>query len=201
MNASVRSYRYVGPSGLLAAVRAGGGTSEGGTAGSVPPGASPSPGSGSGPGSRSGCPIASAADFDHWVARCPESELREPFTFVVGGDGTLRLAPRRSEHVACAAGEAVLGAGEIGFTREADGWTVDDVSNRSTGYCPDVSSWPAVVGALDRAGLPRPDGFTHEVVFRRCPGCQEHNIVREDHFVRVFRDGELPAIWNVDPST
>ncbi|MFD6423337.1 hypothetical protein [Streptomyces sp. NPDC060198] len=187
VNASVRSYRYVGPPGLLAAVRAGGGT-----AGGVPPGGGPSPGS--------GCPIASAVDFDHWAARCQASELREPFTFVVRGDGTLRLAPRRSEHVACADGEAVLGAGEIGFTRHADAWTVDEISNQSTGYCPDVSSWPAVARALDRAGLARPDGFTHEVVFRRCPGCQEHNIVREDHFVCVFCGGELPAVWNVDPS-
>ncbi|MGW1468704.1 hypothetical protein ACWCPT_30710 [Streptomyces sp. NPDC002308] len=127
-------------------------------------------------------------------------ELREPFTYVVTGDGTLRLAPRRSEHVACADGEAVLGAGEISFTRDGGRWAVDGISNQSTGYCPDTSSWHAVSRALDRVGLARPDGFTHEVVFRRCPGCRAHNIVREGHFVCVFCDGELPALWNVDPS-
>ncbi|MGW5678313.1 hypothetical protein ACWEV4_25105 [Streptomyces sp. NPDC003860] len=72
------------------------------------------------------------------------------------------------------------------------------VSNQSTGYCPDVSSWSAVARALDRVGLGRPVGFSHEVVFRRCPGCGEHNVVREEHFVCVFCDGDLPTEWNVD---
>ncbi|MEU4085255.1 hypothetical protein [Streptomyces aureus] len=167
-----RSYRYVGPAELKAAVLPGGG----------------------------GCRIRSAADFDGWIAGRSAAELAEPFTFVVDADGVLRLAPRRSEHVACAGGDMVLGAGEIGFRREAEGWTVDEVSNQSTGYCPDVTSWSAVAQALDRAGLGRPSGFTHEVVFRRCPNCQEHNIVREDDFVCVFCDGELPVAWNVDPT-
>ncbi|MEU6730442.1 hypothetical protein ABZ917_42625 [Nonomuraea wenchangensis] len=34
-------------------------------------------------------------------------------------DGVLLLAPRRSEHVACAGGRPVLSAGEISFAREA----------------------------------------------------------------------------------
>ncbi len=115
------SYRYVGPADLRAAVR---------------------PGSG-------GRRIGSAADFAHWIAERTAAELLEPFTFVVSTDGMLRLAPRRSEHVACADGEHVLSAGEISFTREADRWVVDEVSNQSTGYCPDVVSWPAVAHALD----------------------------------------------------
>ncbi|GAA2794232.1 hypothetical protein GCM10010441_19350 [Kitasatospora paracochleata] len=73
-----------------------------------------------------------------------------------------------------------------------------EVSNQSTGYCPDGSCWPAVAAALDRAGLPRPQGFTHEVVFRRCPGCGEINVVREGNFVCVFCEGPLPSRWNVD---
>lgn len=197
MNEPFRSYRYVGPAGLWAMLRPDGIPSDGVLPGGVlPGGVLPGDVLSGGP----GCRIASSADFAEWVALRPASELREPFTFVVDGDGTLRLAPRRSEHVACAGGEAVLSAGEIGFTRDAGGWVVDGISNQSTGYCPDTTSWPAVARALRRAGLPRPDGFTHEVVFRRCPGCQEQNIVREDHFVCVFCDGELPAIWNVDLS-
>ncbi|MEU1402606.1 hypothetical protein ABZ471_09610 [Streptomyces sp. NPDC005728] len=145
------------------------------------------------------CPIASAADFDAWVVRQPAAELADPFTFVIGMDGSLRLAPRRSEHVACAGGEPVLSAGEIGFGREAGRWVVREVSNQSTGYCPDGSSWPAVAGALDRIGLGHQARFTHEVVFRRCPRCQEHNIVREGDFVCVYCDGDLPMDWNVDP--
>jgi hypothetical protein len=146
--------------------------------------------------------IGSAADFDAWAAEQSSVDLAEPFTFVVGTDGVLRLAPRRSEHVVCAGGQPVLSAGEIAFICESESgsWRVSDVSNHSTGYCPDVSSWPAVARALDRAGLGRPDGFTHEVVFRRCPGCQEHGIVREGDFVCVFCGSDLPSVWNVDPN-
>ncbi|WP_405386289.1 hypothetical protein OG596_01650 [Streptomyces sp. NBC_01102] len=172
MSVRGRSYRYVGPVGLKAAVR---------------------PGSG-------GCRISSAADFGEWITERSAAEVAEPFTFVVGTDGLLRLAPRRSEHVACAGGDMVLSAGEIGFGRDAGRWAVDDVSNHSTGYCPDISSWSAVARALDGVELGHPPGFTHEVVFRRCPGCQEHNIVREDDFVCVFCGGDLPAAWNVDPT-
>ncbi|MFE6547275.1 hypothetical protein ACFVHS_02550 [Streptomyces sp. NPDC057746] len=144
--------------------------------------------------------IGSAADFDAWVAERSAADPAEPFTFVVGTDGVLRLAPRRSEHVACAGGGPVLSAGEIAFGRDAGRWVVDHVSNHSTGYCPDTGSWPAVARALDQVGLEHPSGFTHEVVFRRCPGCREHNIVREDHFVCVFCHTALPEVWNVDPS-
>ncbi|MGH4031237.1 DUF5959 family protein [Actinomycetota bacterium Odt1-20B] len=35
------------------------------------------------------------ADFAQWAARHTAEELTEPFTFVVGLDGALRLAPRR----------------------------------------------------------------------------------------------------------
>ncbi|MFE3738315.1 hypothetical protein [Streptomyces sp. NPDC059134] len=172
MNARGRSYRYVGPAELKAAVRPGDG----------------------------GRRIGSAADFGGWIVEQSAAELTEPFTFVTDMDGVLRLAPRRSEHVACAGGDMVLSAGEISFMREADRWTVSEVSNQSTGYCPDVTSWAEVAQALDAVELRRPSGFTHEVVFRRCPDCQEHNIVREDDFICVFCGSGLPATWNVGPT-
>ncbi|WP_308364746.1 hypothetical protein [Streptomyces sp. ISL-86] len=78
---------------------------------------------------------------------------------------------------------------------------VSEVSNQSTGYCPDLSSWPAVADALDAAGIEHPVGFTHEVVFRRCPACRHLNIVREEDFVCVFCDEALPHEWNVDGCT
>ncbi|MBZ9644355.1 hypothetical protein, partial [Streptomyces sp. PSKA30] len=164
------SYRYVGPDDLRVLVRAGG----------------------------EGQRMRSHADFGAWVARLTGEELAEPFTYVVDADGVLRLAPRRSEHVVCAGGEPVLGAGEMSFRVESGRWAVDEVSNQSTGYCPDIGSWPAVASALDRVGIVRPSGFTHEVVFRRCPSCREVNIVREGDFVCVFCDGILPQDWNVD---
>ncbi|MFD8884852.1 hypothetical protein ACFV0H_20350 [Streptomyces erythrochromogenes] len=165
-----RAYRYVGPAGPLALVR---------------------PGSG-------GRGIRSAADFGAWVSALPAREFAEPFTFVIDTAGVLRLAPRRSEHVVCAGGGPVLAAGEMGFSRASGAWAVGEVSNQSTGYCPDVVSWAAVADALDAAGIGHPGGYTHEVVFRRCPACRELGIVREDDFVCVFCDGPLPSRWNVD---
>lgn len=162
-------YRYVGPAELKELVRAGG----------------------------EGRAVRSAADFGEWVSALTLDELAEPFTFVVDGDGVLRLAPRRSEHVVCAGGGEVLSAGEMSFREESGRWVVEEVSNQSTGYCPDISSWPAVAKALDRIRIHRPPGFTHEVVFRRCHSCRELNIVREEDFVCVFCGEDLPQEWNV----
>jgi hypothetical protein len=164
-------YRYVGPADLLATVRSG----------------------------EEGHAIRSPDDLTAWSTGWEAAELDEPFTYVVDLTGTLRLAPRRSEHVACAGGAPVLSAGEITFRRERGRWTVGEVSNQSTGYCPDVTSWPAVRDALDHAGLDHPDDFTHAVVFRRCPACQERNVVRDDDYHCTFCDAELPTTWNVDP--
>ncbi|MEV0405482.1 hypothetical protein [Actinoallomurus sp. NPDC050550] len=166
-----RTYRYVGPSDLLATVRPGG----------------------------EGRAIRSPDDLTAWSTGRGDAELDEPFTYVVDLSGTLRLAPRRSEHVACAGGAPVLGAGEVAFRRERGRWVVDEISNQSTGYCPDVTSWPAVRDALDHAGIAYPGGFTHPVIFRRCPTCHERNIVRDDDFHCALCDTELPATWNMDP--
>ncbi|MFJ1958778.1 hypothetical protein ACIOGT_38200 [Streptomyces microflavus] len=97
-------------------------------------------------------------------------------------------------------GDWIAGQAAISFVREADRWAVVEVSNHSTGYCPDIGSWSEVARALDDVGLERPSGFTHKVVFRRCPGCQERNIVREDDFVCVFCGSDLPERWNADPT-
>lgn len=88
----------------------------------------------------------------------------------------------------------------MAFRTESGAWAVCEVSNQSTGYCPDVGSWTAVADALDAAGIERPSGFTHAVVFRRCPACRRLNIVRDGDFVCVFCDGALPPEWNVDGS-
>jgi hypothetical protein len=122
----------------------------------------------------------------------------EPFTFVIDLEGTLRLAPRRSEHVACAGGRPVLSAGEITFERGAQGPEVTSASNQSTGYCPEPSSWPAVAAALDRIGVSHPGRFTDEFTFRRCPRCGERNLVRDDDFGCAICGADLPLTWNFD---
>jgi hypothetical protein len=135
--------------------------------------------------------------LDTWIAHRTRAEVDEPATFVIGLDGTLRLAPRRSEHVALAEGHDVLAAGEMTFAPAGSGWYVSAVTNQSTGYCPDPDSWPAVARALDRLGVPHPGHFTNEFIFRRCPTCGERNIVRDADFICAVCDGALPARWNL----
>ncbi|XXF78022.1 hypothetical protein P2318_33995 [Myxococcaceae bacterium GXIMD 01537] len=145
-----------------------------------------------------GTPILTPRDVATWLEATPDA-LVEGATYVVDLQGRLRLAPRRSEHVACAGGEDVLAAGEIRFQRGAPSPSVAELSNQSTGYCPDTACWAAIAGALTRAGLNPPAGFTHEVIFRRCVRCGEINLVKEGWFVCVFCEVDLPSAWNVSP--
>ncbi|MFD0746091.1 hypothetical protein ACFQ1L_32775 [Phytohabitans flavus] len=140
--------------------------------------------------------VAASAALDGWLAGRDRGELVEPFTFVIALDGSLRLAPRRGEHVALAEGRDVLAAGEMAFARAETGWCVAEVTNQSTGYCPDPDCWPAVATALDRAGVQHPGGFTEEITFRRCPTCGERNIVRDGDFTCALCGGALPPHWN-----
>lgn len=114
-------------------------------------------------------------------------------TFTIDLDGGLRLAPRRSEHVACASGGPVLSAGEISFDERL---TVTDISNQSTGFCPEPESWANVASTLNRIGIRHPGRFTHEVVFRLCPSCGERNIVKDDWYYCLICDAKLPRSWN-----
>jgi hypothetical protein len=137
--------------------------------------------------------VDAPASLHGWLAGRDCAELAEPFTFVVALDGMLRLAPRRSEHVVLAGGRDVLAAGEMAFAPAGTGWCVAEVTNQSTGYCPDLHCWPAVARALDRAGIRHPDNFTNKVIFRRCPTCGERNIVRDDDFTCALCNTALPA--------
>lgn len=140
--------------------------------------------------------VDAPAALANWLAGRERSELAEPLTFVVTLDGVLRLAPRCSEHIALTGARDVLAAGEMTFAHGRSGWRVVEVTNQSTGYCPDLDSWPAVGRALDNVEVRHPGGFTNEIVFRRCPVCGERNIVRDNDFTCALCDGALPARWN-----
>jgi hypothetical protein len=141
-------------------------------------------------GATPGTEIRAASDLEPFATG-------EPLTFVVGVDGILRVADRHSEHVACAGGGEVLSAGELTAVRgKKRGCSIIDVSNQSTGYCPEPESWPAVAAALDGAGLAHPGCFTFEVVFRRCPKCGERNLVKDSWFSCAICGGDLPLSWN-----
>jgi hypothetical protein len=143
-----------------------------------------------------GVAVRSRADVESWLRGHPEA-VAEGATFVVDRGGVLRLAPRRSEHIDCAGGEEVLAAGEIRFARvRGGGVEVAEVTNQSTGYCPDPDCWPAVAAALTAADVAAPAGFTCEFLFRRCEGCGQINIVKDGWFVCGGCDAELPRVWN-----
>jgi hypothetical protein len=146
-----------------------------------------------------GVPLRSAGSVEAWVYQTgqrPGPDGLIAATFVVDGHGVLRVADRRSEHVACAGGGPVLSAGEMFFRLTASGVEVAGVSNQSTGYFPEPESWPAVASALDGAGIGHPGGFTEGVVFRRCPACGERGVVKDGWYVCGLCGAELPATWN-----
>jgi len=143
-----------------------------------------------------GTAIHTLADLRAWLRAWPAAAA-EGATLVVTPDGVLRLAPRRTEDVACAAGEAVAAAGEVWLTVEAGPITVAEVTNQSTGYCPEPESWPAVAAALRRIGLGAPDGYSRAFVFRRCGACGQLNVVKDGWLVCAVCDAALPERWNL----
>jgi hypothetical protein len=146
-----------------------------------------------------GLRIEAPDDLSRWVIENRAAAIAGgliPATFVIGPDGQLRLADRRSEHLACSGGRPVRSAGEMFFAMRRDGVEVEEVSNLSTGYCPEPESWEAVRAALDRLGVAHPGRFTTEHIYRLCPGCGERNLVKDAVFERLVCGGELPLCWN-----
>ena len=72
-----------------------------------------------------------------------------------------------------------------------------EVSNQSTGYCPEPESWPTVAAALTQAGLQPPDGFTLACEFRRCPKCNGITLVKDGVLRCGMCDAALPSAYNV----
>ena len=147
-----------------------------------------------------GVPARSAGDVVAWATDTGQPLRRgAPIaaTYVVDQAGTLRIADRHSEHVACAGGGPVLAAGELVFAIGPPAAVrVEEVSNQSAGYCPEPSCWPAVAAALDAAGIPHPGGFTTECTFRRCTACGGTNLVKDGWFYCDVCGAALNKTWN-----
>ena len=148
-----------------------------------------------------GCPpgsmIRSKEDLETWIESNKQDADWEGLvwaTFTISTDGTLHLASRNSEHIACAAGKEVLSAGEMAFDLEE--MSIEVVTNQSTGYCPEPESWPAVARALSNADLDGPNFFTDAFVFRKCEKCGQRNIVKDDVFECAVCLAPLPDNWN-----
>src|SRR5687768_4353339 len=123
-----------------------------------------------------GATIRAREDLVAWVDAHPES-VTDAATVVIDARGVLRLAPRRSEHVACAGGGDVRAAGEIAFARGASG--VRWCSNQSSGYCPEPACHAPLRMALAALGVRTTPPFEPECVWRRCPRCAQINLVKD----------------------
>ncbi len=148
-----------------------------------------------------GTRIESPEDVRRWMRQTNQDDDAAGnvvATFVIDGDGWLRIADRRSEHVACAGGRPVRSAGEMTFAVSRKSVSVAWVTNQSTGYCPEPDSWPAVEEALGRASIPAPDGFSQAFEFRRCPRCRSINIVKDGLLECGACSAPLPEQWNLD---
>jgi hypothetical protein len=146
-----------------------------------------------------GTAVNCAHDLQEWTRRIGQQpDQQEPFgaTFVVDKEGVLRVADRRSEHVACAGGGPVLSAGEMFFRLAASRPEVVEVTNQSTGYCPEPESRSAVASSLDRSGVSHPGRFTVAVMFRRCLACGQTNVIKDGWLVCDTCGAVLPPDWN-----
>lgn len=147
-------------------------------------------------GAPTGTTIANRSELISWIRSNKDagnSAKTVTSTFVIDQDGNLKLAPRRSEHIACSGGEPVLSAGEITISGSGE---VLEISNYSTGFCPEPSSWDACARAFQQMSVPNPGSFTKAIVFRKCPNCSQRNIVKDDWYYCEVCGIELPRTWN-----
>lgn len=168
---TARLYRYIGPAGIASRVA----------------------------GRPGGTRIGSAADLVRWCGTTGQKPDRGGLigvTFVIDANGQLLIADRHSEHVACADSGPVLSAGEMFLSVAGERVEAMEVSNQSTGYCPEPASWPAVAAALDQVAVPHPGRFTTEITFRRCEACGERNVVKDGWFACGVCGADLPSVWN-----
>lgn len=122
-------------------------------------------------------------------------------TFIVDLEGRLWIADRRSEHVACARTAPVLAAGEMYFEFDKTDVRAARVTNQSTGYCPEPSSWEAVAVALDKAGISHLSFYDEPFEFRYCLACQNICIIKGADFCCPLCSQNLPEEWNLDEVT
>jgi hypothetical protein len=150
-------------------------------------------------GSESRTLVQGPGDVLSWITeteQAVDSEGTVVATFVIDPQGRLWIADRRSEHFHCAGGGEVLSAGEVTFHVTDNTVEVIEISNQSTGYCPEPESYFSVASAMDAAGIACPSEFTTEFVFRRCDRCGTTNIVKDGWFECEVCGASLPGGWN-----
>jgi len=118
-------------------------------------------------------------------------------TYVVDAKGLFWIADRSSEHVACARVGTVLSAGEVFFSGIDDLVYIDRITNQSTGYCPEPSSWESVAESLTSVGIKFPTEFDPAFEFRHCDKCDTLNIVKDEFYTCMSCYDDLSEEYNV----
>ena len=142
--------------------------------------------------------LNSKADVFDWIKNTSQeldAANQVTATYIVDLENCMWIADRHSEHVVCARGNAVLGAGEITLMIEGKSLEITEISNQSTGYCPKPSCWTDVSKSLTNAGLRHPKEFTLSLDFRRCK-CGQINIIKNQLFECAVCGSKLPDDWN-----
>jgi hypothetical protein len=144
--------------------------------------------------------ISTAQDVQKWIKETSQEIVNDQVTatFIIKMEEQLMINDRRSEHVICAGGKEVLSAGEITFAMDGKEIYVSDISNQSTGYCPNPESWKSVKKALEHIGIEHPDYFTGVFEFRYCVNCKNLNLIKDQVFECAICGHELPSEWNFD---
>ena len=144
-------------------------------------------------GAQPGTVIGSADALAEWLEQNPDA-LAEGATYVVDLRGRLRVAPRRSEHVACASADPLLAAGE--FT---SGPPPQSPAPATTRRATPLTSTAYRARARAARGRARTAArvLSGPIVFRRFPRCREINVVKGGWFVCALCDADLPEQWNV----
>ncbi|MBA3531602.1 MAG: hypothetical protein H0T73_06785 [Ardenticatenales bacterium] len=147
------------------------------------------------------CCIERPHDVRAWLEQShrPGTTLYQvTVTFIIDGDERLWIADQRSEHVVCARGQAIYAAGEITFWLHQTQVDICEISNQSTGYCPEPGSWAVVTAVLERIGLPHPATWTVAYLFRRCQACETINLIKDDWFECAVCGVPLSEHWNFE---
>ena len=74
---------------------------------------------------------------------------------------------------------------------------IDRITNQSTGYCPEPSSWYAISESLSSVGMAFPSEFEPAFEFRYCEMCDTLNIVKDEYYTCMSCYEDLPEGYNV----
>lgn len=146
-----------------------------------------------------GYKISKSEDILDWIKLTNQEITNNSViaTFIINEKQELVINDRHSEHVLCAGGKNVISAGEITFLVKGKNQVlISEISNQSTGYCPQPESWDYVKEVLSKIGIEHPNYFTLAFEFRLCNNCKSINLIKDNIFECQMCESTLDLEWN-----